>query len=181
MGTVFLDMAISLDGFVSGPDNSDGGLHDWYFSPTGKSQGVLDELLHDIGAMILGKRSFGDLPEGWDTPYKVPHFVLTHHAKQTVDRDGAQFIFVTDGIERALEMAKAAAGDRDVCISGGANTAQQYLRAGLVDELRLHLAPVVLGRGLRLLEHLESVTIKLERTGVIEAPLATHLRYRVVR
>ena len=103
MGKVFLDMAVSLDGFISGPNNSDGGLHDWYFSDTHKSQDILEELLNGIGAMILGKHSFGNAPDGFDTPYKVPHFILTHQARETVSRDSAKFIFVTDGIHSVLE------------------------------------------------------------------------------
>lgn len=179
MGKVFLDMAVSLDGFVSGLNNSDGGLHDWYFAETGRSETVLEELQSGIGAMILGRRAFGDAEDGFDTPYKIPHFVLTHHARATVQRHGAQFHFVTEGLESVLEQARAAAGDRNVYIAGGADTTQQFLRAGLLDEIQLHVAPVLLGSGIRLLEHLDT-PIKLERVRVLEAPLATHLRYRVL-
>ncbi len=181
MTKVFLDMAVSLDGFISGPNGGDGGLHDWYFAETGKSEQILEELQHGIGAMILGARAFGTSPDGFDTPYKVPHFVLTHTPRDSVSRDGAQFHFVTDGIHSALQQAKAAAGDKDVCVAGGANTAQQFLQAGLLDEIQLHLSPVILGEGLRLLEGLSANPIKLERTRVIEAPLATHLRFRVLK
>lgn len=179
MAKVFLDLAVSLDGFISGPNNGDGGLHDWYFSQTGKSQQIIDELLHGVGAMILGKNTFGIQPDGFDTPYKMPHFVLTHQPRATISRDGMQFIFVSDGIESAVKQAKAAAGDKDVCVAGGANTAQQFLRARLLDEIQLHLVPVLLGDGLRLFEHLGTDRIELERIRVIEAPLATHMRYRV--
>jgi dihydrofolate reductase len=180
MSKVFLDMAVSLDGLISGPNGADGGLHDWYFAETGKSEQILEELQTGIGAIIMGARAFGTSPDGFDTPYKIPHFILTHTPKATVNRDGAQFIFVTDGIHSALERARAAAGDKDVCVAGGANVAQQFLRAGLLDELQLHLAPVILGDGLRLLEHL-GADLKLERSRVIAAPLATHLRYRIVK
>ena len=179
MAKVFLDMAVSLDGFISGPNNDDGGLHDWYFSETGKSQPILDELLNDTGAMILGKKAFGIQADGFDTPYKMPHFVLSHEPRATISRGGMQFIFVSEGIESAVKQAKAAAGDKDVCIAGGANTAQQFLRAGLLDEIQLHLVPVILGAGLRLLEHLETDRFELECTRIVEAPLATHIRYRV--
>ena len=179
MAKVLLDMAMSLDGFISGPNNDDGGLHDWYFSETGKSQQILDELLHNIGAMILGRKTFGIQPDGFDTPYKVPHFVLTHQPRAGVSRDGMQFIFVSDGIESALEQAKAAAGDKDICIAGGANTAQQFLKAGLLDEIQIHFVPVLLGNGLRLFEHLGTDRIELEQTRIVQAPLATHMRYRV--
>jgi dihydrofolate reductase len=179
MSVVFLDMAVSLDGFISGPNGGDGGLHDWYFAETGKSEQILEELQNGIGAMILGARAFGTSPDGFDTPYKIPHFILTHTPRSTLNRDGAQFIFVTDRIHSVLERAKAAAGNKDVCVAGGANTAQQFLQAGLLDEIQLHLAPVILGDGIRLFEHLGAV--KLERSRVVEAPLATHLRYRIVK
>jgi dihydrofolate reductase len=180
MSKVFLDMAVSLDGFISGPNGSDGGLHSWYFAETGKSEEILEELQTGIGAMILGARAFGTSPDGFDTPYKIPHFVLTHTPRAAVNRDGARFIFVTDGIHSALKEARAAAGEKDVCIAGGASTAQQFLQAGLLDEIQLHLVPVILGDGIRLLKHLGS-DIKLERSRVIEAPLATHLQYRIVK
>ncbi|CAA9560379.1 MAG: Dihydrofolate reductase [uncultured Truepera sp.] len=180
MGKVFLDMAVSLDGFVSGPNGEDGGLHDWYFAPSGNATLILDELLHGVGAMVLGKRAFGDQPDGFDTPYKVPHFVLSHAAKDTVERDGATFSFVTDGVESALEQAKAA-GDKDVCVAGGANVAQQCLKAGLLDEVQLHLVPVLFGGGLRLFDHLGGQRIELERTRVLESPGVTHLKFRVVK
>ena len=181
MGKVFLDMAVSLDGFIGGPNGEDGGLHDWYFSPSGDGPQILDELLQDIGAMVMGKRAFGSSPEaeGFDTPYKVPHFVLSHERRTSTKRSGAQFIFVTDGLERALEQAKAAAGDRDVCIAGGADTAQQYLKAGLVDEVQLHLVPVLFGGGLRLFG--PGVEAQLEKVRVLESEGVTHLKFRVVK
>jgi dihydrofolate reductase len=178
MSKAFLDMAVSLDGFISGPNDSDGGLHDWYFKEPGKSEQILEELQTSIGAMIMGARAFGTAPDGFDTPYKVPHFIVTHHPRARVTRDGTSFHFVTDGLHSAVEQAKAAAGAKDVCVAGGANLAQQMLREGLIDEIQLHHVGVILGDGLRLLEHLD--TIKLERTRVIAAPLATHIRYRVL-
>lgn len=179
MSTVLLDMAMSLDGFVATPNSEDGGLHDWYFAPSGNATFVIDELIHGIGAMILGKTVFGNEPDGWDTPYKVPHFVLTHTARNPVERGGMTFHFITDGIESALAQAKAAAGAKLICIAGGAATAQQFLRAGLVDEVQIHLVPVLMGGGLRLFEHLDST--KLEQMRVLESPGVTHLRYRVMK
>jgi dihydrofolate reductase len=181
MGKVFLDMAVSLDGLISDPNSGDGGLHDWYFAEPGKSEQILEELQNGIGAIIMGARAFGTAPDGFDTPYKVPHFILTHTPRATVNRDGAQFIFVTDGIHSALEQAKAAAGDKDICVAGGANVAQQFFKAGLLEEIQLHLAPVILGEGLRLLENLGDSPIKLERSRVIAAPLATHIQYRILK
>lgn len=179
MSTVLLDMAMSLDGFVAGPNNEDGGLHDWYFAPAGNAIGVIDELIDGIGAMILGKWAFGNEPDGWDTPYKVPHFVLTHTARAPIARNGMTFHFSTAGIEGTLAQAKKAAGEKLICIAGGAATAQQFLRAGLVDEVQIHLVPVLMGSGLRLFEHLDST--KLVQMRVLESPAVTHLRYRVMK
>ena len=166
MGKVFVDMAISLDGFVAGLNDEDNGLYNWYFAPSGNAIAVIDELLQTIGAMIIGRRSFGDQPDGFDTPYKVPHFVLTHTARPSVARDGATFAFVDTGIESALAQAQAAAGEKAVCVAGGAATAQQFLNAGLIDEVQLHLVPVLLGQGLRLFDH--AAPMELERTRVLE-------------
>ena len=179
MGKVTLDMAMSLDGFVSGPTHEDSGLHDWYFAPSGPATTVIDELVHGIGAMIIGKRVFGNEPEGWDTPYKVPHFVITHTAQQRVERDGMSFNFVHDGIKSALAQAQAAAGSKVICVAGGASTARQFMRAGLIDEIQLHVVSVLLGGGLRLFDGLERT--KLEQTRVLESPGVTHLQYRVVK
>ena len=179
MGTVFVDMVMSLDGFVAGPNSGDGGLHDWYFAPSGNAVGVIDELLSSIGAMIIGRRSFGDQPEGFDTPYKVPHFVLTHTPRQTVTNGDVPFIFVADGIESILAQAQAAAGEKAVCVAGGAMTVQQFLNAGLVDEIQIHLVSKLLGDGLRLFEH--GAPLNLERTRVLESPGVTHLRFRVLK
>ena len=178
MGSVLVDMAISLDGYVAGADDEDVGLYDWYFAPSGNAIMVIQELLDSIGAMIIGRRSVGD-DDGFDTPYKVPHYVVTHRARPPVTRDGVTFYFVDSGIEAALALARAAAGDKAVCVAGGPATAQQYLSSGLVDTVQLHLVPVVLGAGKRLFE---TVTpMKLERTRVLESPGVTHLQFRVLK
>jgi dihydrofolate reductase len=179
MGKVFVDMAMSLDGFVSGPNGEDGGLHDWYFTPAGHAVAVIDELLDTIGAMILGKRAFGDQPDGFDTPYKVPHFVLTHMPRQPVENGGVPFIFVNDGLESALAQAQAAAGEKAICVAGGAVTAQQFLNAGLIDEVQIHLVAILLGNGLRLFDRVAPTT--LEQTRVLASPGVTHLQFRVVK
>jgi dihydrofolate reductase len=181
MGKVFLDMAMSLDGFIGTFDGEDRGLYDWYFAPSGDAKFVKNELLETTGAMILGKGVFGTNPDGFETPYKVPHFVLTHESRDAVTRDGMTFHFVSDGIKVALQLARAAAGDKDVCVAGGANTAQQFLQAGLLDELQIHIAPVLIGEGIRLFDHLGREGIKLERIRVLESPGTTHLRFRVLR
>ena len=177
MGTVVLDMALSLDGFVAGPNGDDGGLHDWYFAPSPADTQVIDELLSDIGAMIIGRGVLGDSADGFDTPYKVPHFVLTHTARPRVTHGDVPFTFVADGLQQLVAQAQAAAGPKLVCVAGGASTAQQLLAAGLIDELHLHVVSTLLGSGLRLFD--DGAPYKLERTGAILSPGVTHLRYRV--
>ncbi|UQN09143.1 dihydrofolate reductase family protein [Deinococcus sp. QL22] len=178
MPRVYLDLAVSQDGFIAGPDGEDGGLHDWYFAETGAAEGIKAELVSGMGAMILGHTAFGSAPDGFDTEYKVPHFILTQTPQASVERGGATFIFITDGIESALAQAKAAAGERDVCVAGGAQTAQAFLKAGLLDELQLHVAPVLLGGGLSLFGSLGQL-VKLERVRVTPSQHATHITYRL--
>jgi dihydrofolate reductase len=178
MGKVFIDMAMSLDGFVAGQNNEDAGLHDWYFAPEGSAPAVIDELLQSIGAMVLGRRAFGEQPEGFETPYKVPHFVLTHTGRPSVTHTGVTFSFIPS-VECTLAEAQAAAGDRAVCIAGGARTAREFLSAGLVDEIQLHLVSKLLGDGLRLFDQLPPLA--LERTRVLESPGVTHLQFRVLK
>jgi dihydrofolate reductase len=184
----------------------DGGeqLHDWvvgleaWREEHGREGGeanastpVVEETVANIGAVIMGRRMFGGGDGAWDPdwrgwwgddpPFHVPVFVLTHHERESVPMEGGTtFNFVTDGIESALEQARAAAGDRDVQMAGGANAIQQYLAAGLVDELELHVVPVLLGGGERLLDNV-GPDLRLEQTRVVEAPGVTHLKYRVVR
>jgi dihydrofolate reductase len=156
----------------------------------GPDDDVAAEWGRGVGAYIMGRNMFspgrGEWDESWrgwwgeDPPYHVPVFVLTHHAREPVPMEGGTtFNFVTDGIESALDQARAAAGDQDVQILGGASAMRQYLAAGLVDELRLHIAPVILGAGERLLENVGDP--KLEPVDVVASPAATHVKYRVVR
>ena len=181
MGSVLLDMAITLDGVVAGKEGGDIGLYDWYFAPSDDAAFVKNELLESIGAMIIGRRTFGEEPDGFDTPYTVPHFVLTHEARETVSRGGMEFIFVTEGIEHALARARAAAGDRIVCVAGGVDTARQFIEAGLLDEIQLHVVPLIAGEGARLFGQIGAAFAKLEQTRVIEGSGVTHLRYRIAR
>jgi len=178
-------------------------LHEWVFKlaawrkPHGREGGetnastpVIEEALDDVGATIMGRNMFGGGPgpwgedpwDGWwgdDPPFHHPVFVLTHHDRPTLRKEGGNsFTFVTDGIESALQQAKAAAGGKDVSLGGGAEAAQQYLAAGLIDELMLNLVPVLLGEGTRLFDNLGGVDVGLEQVGVIEAPDVTHLKYR---
>ena len=209
-----LDISMSLDGFVAGPDQTldaplgAGGdrLHQWAFAtrgwrePHGRPGGettrdseVIEEALSKTGATIMGRRMFSGGAGPWeddpnadawwgdDPPFHHPVFVLTHHPREPLAKQGGTtFTFVTEGIESALEQARAAAGEKDVAIAGGAEAAQQYLSAGLLDELQIHVVPVLLGDGVRLFEnHLGAPPAELECTRVIESPAVTHLRYRV--
>ena len=151
---------------------------------------VAAEAMQGVGAFIMGRRMFGggDGPwdedwRGWwgeDPPYHAPVFVLTHHPREPlVMRGGTTFTFVTDGVESALEQARAVAGDQDVSIAGGAGAVQQYLAAGLLDELHLHVVPILLGAGERLLDGVGDPT--LQPVDVVASPAVTHVKYRVVR
>ena len=181
-------------------------LHEWVFDSaygremTGQSAttrgGIDDDMLRrgdeGIGATIMGRNMFGPIRGGWgdatwdgwwgpDPPFHHPVFVLTHHARPPVAMaGGTTFHFVTDGIERALDRAKAAADGRDVRLGGGAQVVNQYLAAGLLDELELHIAPVLLGSGARLFDGV-GPDVRLERVRVVEAPGMTHVKYRVTR
>jgi dihydrofolate reductase len=179
-------------------------LHEWAFAlaawrkPHGQDGGevnastkVVEESLDNIGATIMGRHMFGggegpwgDEPwEGWwgdDPPFHTPVFVVTSHAREPLAKQGGtSFHFVTDGIESALDQAKEAAAGKDVALGGGANVAQQYLKAGLIDEMQIHLVPVLLGAGARLFDNLDGTAVGLEYTRVVEAPGVTHLTYRV--
>ncbi|MGH2618690.1 MAG: dihydrofolate reductase family protein [Thermomicrobiales bacterium] len=201
MGKVVLDMSVSLDGIGAGPNPNAvermgaGGerLHAWHpFSdPEPESTaGVpaaaaadarqVREWFAATGAVVLGKRTFDRGLEPWGgAPFPVPCFVLTHETRADLATKSGTFAFVTDGIARALHRAPAAAGDKNVLVMGGPSVAQQTLRAGLVDEIRLHLVPVLLGAGSRLFEHLAAESIEREPTEVVASPAATHLRFRV--
>ncbi len=182
MGKVLLDMAVSLDGFVAGPNDESGGLHDWFFSPAGAE--AVEESVRATGAILIGRRTYdqGDEMDGFaDSPYAVEHFVLTHDAPERAARGEMKFTFVTDGIESAIERAKTAAGGRNVAVGGGASIARQCIEAGLVDEIQVHLVPVLLGRGIRLFDLPDVGKIELEKTRVIDAPGVTHLMYRIVK
>jgi dihydrofolate reductase len=147
------------------------------------------------GATVMGRKMFSGGEGPWEgdpnadawwgdsPPFHHPVFILTHHPREPVTKEGGTtFTFVTDGIESALEQARAAAGDKNVALGGGASVAQQYLRAGLLDELRLHVPPVLLGGGTRLFEnHVGSDIPRVEKVEVIESPHVTHLTYRVVK
>jgi dihydrofolate reductase len=205
MGLVISDMSMSLDGYIAGPEVGVehpigvGGerLFQWNYpleswrEPQGLAGGrtdrdseIVEESSARSGAFVMGRRMFdtGEGPWGDSPPFRRPVFVLTHALRETLVKEGGTtFTFVTDGVERAIELAKAAAGDLDVTESGGANTVQQCIRAGLLDELQVHLAPVLLGGGTRLFDDSRSAHVELECTRVVESPRVTHLRFRLPR
>jgi dihydrofolate reductase len=193
MTKVIFDISMSLDGFVTAsnvrPEEpmGDGGqrLHEWAFGEDERNRELLTESMNFVGAIVAGRRTY-DISVGWwgadgpAGPARVPVFVVTH-AEPEEASEGGVYTFVTGGIESALEQAKAAAGDKHVAVMGGAETGQRFIRTGLVDEISIHLVPVLFGSGTRLFEHLGKEHIQLETTGVIETPEATHLRFRVVK
>jgi dihydrofolate reductase len=184
MTQVILDMAISLDGCIAGPDGADAGLHNWYFDPPPNSRAIIDELITGLGAIIMGRRTYqtGADADGFvDNPYNAAHFILTHHGPDQLPRGATPFTFVTDGIESALAQARIAAGDRDIAIGGGADVARQYLSAGLIDMIQLHIVPVIIGGGLRLFDTPIASTPTLDITRVVVSSGVTHIQYRVNR
>ena len=204
MSKVTVDISISLDGYVAGPNPTleeplgRGGerLHEWVVSTeswreshglsggeTGVDADVLSEAIEKVGATIMGRKMFSGgagpwaddpNPDGWwgdEPPFRHSVFVLTHHEREQVAKQGGTtFTFVTDGIEAALEQARAAAGDKNVAIAGGGSAIQQFLNAGLVDEMQIHVAPVLLGGGIRLFDDVQKAPFGLEYAGVVESP-----------
>jgi len=207
MSKLKLNITMSLDGFVAGPDQSQenpigvGGqeLHRWLLpleafrvmhgqegGEVNASTPFAEDILGGAGATIMGRNMFGGGPGPWDEswtgwwgddpPYHHPTFVLTSHARDPLEMlGGTTFYFVTDGIESALEQARAAAGEKDVSLGGGASVAQQYLAAGLLDEIVVSVVPVMLGSGARLFENVGDA--QLEQVESAEAPGVTHIRY----
>jgi dihydrofolate reductase len=180
-------------------------LHEWAFGlktfrerhgetggETGPDDDLMAETLSRTGATVMGRRMFGggegpwgDEPwEGWwgdEPPFRMPVFVLTHHPREPLPKEGGTtFTFVSDGIESAIDQARAAAGQKDVVLAGGADVIQQALRAGLLDEVQVHVAPVLLGGGTRLFDRLDPEQLRLEKTRVIDSPAVTHFLLRVV-
>ena len=202
MGKVTCHQTISIDGYAAGPNQSeerpfgeDGGdgwgnrLHSWMFDEADENRAELDQAAK-AGAFIMGRNMFGPVRGPWDRswngwwgedpPFHAPVFVLTHHAREPQPMlGGTTYHFVTDGIESALAKARAAAGDLDVSIEGGADTINQFLAAGLVDELRLHIVPLTLGAGARLFDGVPP--LKLEQIYARGSSTVTHVTYRIDR
>jgi dihydrofolate reductase len=202
MTKIRANLAVSLDGFAAGPNQSaehpfgDGvgeTLHRcmerWMFEDAENNKEEIDGHV-SATAFIMGRNMFGPIRGEWDAewngwwgpnpPYHAPVYVLTHHARESVEMEGGTtFHFVTDGIESALEQARAAAGDGDVLVAGGVTTVNQYLAAGLIDELRLHVVPVVLGAGERIFDGVGELT--LEPISTRATKFVTHLTYQPKR
>ena len=193
MSKVIMEMSVSLDGYVTGPHvrpeepMGDGGecLHEWMFA--GKSATEVETYqtakYSEIGALIMGRRmvDLGIGPWGEKPAFHAPCFVITHRPAETiVKKGGTSYIFVTDGIEAALDRARQAAGSQDVQINGGADIAQQFLKAGLLDKIRLHLVPIILGAGTRLFGGVRTDVQFVPREAQ-NAPMVTHLIYDVER
>jgi len=195
---------MSLDGFIAGPNDGpqrplgEGGerLFEWYssgdteysmpgtdmvFRISSRSVELLSEVEETMGAFVTGRRTF-DITNGWggNPPLGVPTFVVTHSVPREWVYEGSPYTFVTDGVESAVEQARAIAGEKDVAV-GAASIAQQCIRAGLLDEVTVNLVPVLLGEGVRLFDHLGPAPIELESTGVVEGSGVTHLTFRVIK
>lgn len=193
MQKVTSEISMSLDGFITDPNagvgsslegHDPGRLHDWMFdAETETDAAIRDELYGSTGAVLMGKRMFdvGFEPWGDPPPFRMPVFILTHAAGEPLPMQGGTTYTFVNGIEAALERARAAAGDKNVGIWGGANIIREYLKAGLVDEMHIHLVPVLLGGGIGLFEDFDPEGIELRRRDSIETPGATHLRFDVVK
>jgi dihydrofolate reductase len=198
MALVTAHISVSLDGFFSGPEHLDAGFHRvtrWAVDTMAwrerqglrggernVNSGVLEEMVGAPGAHVMGRKMFdlGEIPWGDNPPFGAPVFVVTHRPRETVQKEGGtSFTFVTDGIARAIEQAREAAGGGDVTVAGGGALVRQALREGLVDQLELNVTPVLLGDGMRVFEAGEGEAIELTPTRVVDTPEVTHLRYRV--
>jgi dihydrofolate reductase len=193
MGRVSFDISMSLDGYVTAanmrPEEplGEGGerLHEWAFSEDSRNREIITEAVKGLGAVIAGRRTYDDSLPYWGAdgptgPTRRPVFVVTHSVPEAVP-EGGVYTFVTEGIERALQEAQVAAGEKDVSVMGGADIGRQFISAGLVDEISIHLVPVLFGSGMRLFEQLGNAPIELRTAAVITTPEAIHLRFDVAR
>lgn len=198
MSIIYSDLAVSADGYATGVgqtedapfgDIDENWLHGWMFDGTDENRAEVDAIV-GAGATIMGRNMFGPVRGEWDRdwrgwwgpnpPYHGPVFVLTHFAHDPIEMEGGTtFAFVTDGPEAALELARAAAGERDISIAGGARTVNQYLALGVIDELRLHVTPCILGAGERVFDGLAAQP--LERISVRATSNVTHITYGPAR
>ncbi len=205
MSKVYVDITMSLDGYIAGPNDGpeqglgEGGerLHEWIYGleswraihnmeggDANRDSDLLAEAFANTGAVLMGRNMFDYAVEVWgdEPPFRAPVYVVTHRSHDPIVKaGGTTYFFVTDGVESAVAQAKAAAGDKDVSAAGGASLIQQLLTIGVLDEIQIHVAPVLLGAGRRLFDNMEARHIELEVDRVVDSPVATHLRYRVVK
>ena len=205
MSRVIFDSGISLDGFFAGnnrgPKNPMGGvsgkIHGWLFNQKafweylgmkgGKEDNFEGQLIREVnartGAFIMGKRMFEEGEVSWpEDLYKADVYVLTHEKREPwVQKGTTTFYFINDGMQSALEKARQSAKGKDIRIQGGANTIQQFLNAGLIDEFFIHIAPVFLGSGIRLFDGIENDKYDIQISAVIPSELTTHLRYQLTK
>ena len=204
MSKVFFDVGISLDGYIAGPNGGarnplgDGGMniHEWMFKQksfrdhlgieggetNNADNDIIEYIFNRIGANIMGKKMFIEGEANWpeNAPFHCPVFVLTHEKREPwVRPGGTTFYFTDEDIQEVLKKSKQAAGNKDVRISGGARTIQQYLNAGLIDEFNIHIAPTILGSGVQLFEHLDKSKFSFKIKDVVNSPEVTHLNYVV--
>ncbi len=204
MSKIFFSVGTSMEGFIAGLNGSpqnplgDGGpaIHEWVYNQksfretlgigeggeTGADNDLINEMLERTGAHIMGKRMLEEGETNWpeNAPFHTPVYVLTHQVREPWKRKGGTtFYFINDGLESALDKARHAAGNKDIRISGGADTIRQFLSAGLVDEFTIHYSPVLLGKGVRLFDRINAENLNIEITGVIHSPRVTHLNYKV--
>jgi dihydrofolate reductase len=204
MTKVVADISMSLDGFVTGPDDSPeqglgvGGerLHEWIFNlaswreqhgleggEDNRDSQRMEEALQNIGALVMGRRMFDHGIRHWgdNPPFHNPVLVLTHRPQEPLVKEGGTtFTFIDDSIENAVAQAQAAAGDKNVAIAGGASAIQQALRAGVLDELEIHLVPVLMGDGVRLFDRSAGEQVELELARLEQSPDVTHLKFRII-
>ena len=192
MGRIIVDVSVSLDGFMAGPNVSaacpmgEGGdqLHRWLFGarPSDADSAIVKRLFAGIGAVVLGRRTFdiGFEERDQQTPFPAPTFVVTHRAKAPLPTSSGTFTFVTEGAAAAVEQAQAAAAEKNVAVMGGALT-QELIRLGLIDELHIHLIPLLLGDGLRLFDNLGRKQIEFELVETTPSAEVTHLVYRLTK
>lgn len=186
MGKVLFGLSMSLDGFIADKNDDVSEVFAWMGSAMEQLHELMGDALNETGAVIMGHRSFNqiDSEQGWVWPDGTapdwPVIVLQSQAREPVKKGKTHFYFVTDGIESAMAKAQELAGEKDVALHG-ASAVQQALKVGLLDEFHLNIAPVLLGEGVRLFDHLGSEPIHLERIRTLETPGATHLSFRVVK
>jgi len=187
MTRLIFEMTMSLDGFITDPDAGDddpGRLHDWMFAAKTDADAAIVQEMYEVGAVLIGRGMFdpGFEPWGDPPPFGMPVFILTHRPRPPMEmQGGTTYTFVSDGLEAALELAGAAAGDKAVGLWGGADVFRQYLAAGLIDEVNIRVAPIILGGGTPLFAQLGTAPIPLEPRGCVQTPGATHLRFGIGR